>query len=420
MPDSSPTGNDTEQLRRLEAVTDLALSQLELDDLLPELLDRIRDLLAADTAAVLLLDHSGDHLLATAARGLEEEVLQGSRVPIGLGFAGQIASTRLPVVIEEVTPLAVVNPVLLRKGIRSMLGVPLLVGDEVFGVLHVGSLHPRLFSDDDISLLQQAADRAAGAVSQMRARESARAARVLQLGLGPGRLSGNSGLELAARYVPGGSLEVGGDWYDVFPLPGDRLGIAIGDVAGHGVDAAIVMGRLRSALRAYALEDDDPAGVLKRLDRMVQVFEPDQMATVVYLVYERHTGLARISSAGHLPPIIGDNSSSMVLDVNNDPPLGVVVDGDRHTIEMELLPGTRICLYTDGLVERRGRDIDVGIQRLRQLLAAVGDGSSDSVAADVMAELIGGQSSDDDVAMLVLRRPVESWQALPEPPQSGS
>ncbi|WP_310964939.1 PP2C family protein-serine/threonine phosphatase [Nocardioides terrisoli] len=405
MSSTDPSNDPGGQLHRLEAVTDLALTQLDLDDLLPELLDRVRDLLRADTAAVLLMDDSGQHLLATAARGLEEEVFQGSRIPVGRGFAGMVANSREPVVVTEVSPATVVNPVLLHKGVRSMLGVPLLVGDEVLGVLHVGSLQPREFSPDEVALLQLAAERAASAVSQLRARTSRQAAGVLQRGLLPSGLPRQSGLELAARYVPGGQLGVGGDWYDVFDLPGERLGIVVGDVAGHGLLAAIVMGRLRSALRAYALVEDDPGRVLDRLDQLMRAFEPDQMATAVYLVYEKRTGLALIASAGHLPPMVGHRESSLLLALGEDPPLGTVDEVERRTTEMVVLPGTRICLYTDGLVERRGQDIDTGLWTMRRVVAAAADDSADQLAALLMSELIGQEGAEDDVALLVLRRP---------------
>jgi hypothetical protein len=402
--DARTTGDPQDHLRRLESVTDLALSQLDLEALLPELLDRVRELLAADTAAVLLMDDSGDYLRAVAARGLEEEVRQGTRVPVGRGFAGQVAARREPVVIPVVSPRTVVNPILLRKGISSMLGVPLLEGSRVLGVLHVGSLQPRDFSAGDVSLLQQAAERAAVAVSQLQARTATAAARTLQLGLGPGRLPSAEGLDLAARYVPGGSVDVGGDWYDAFYLDEQRIGLAIGDVMGHGLEAAVVMGRLRSSLRAYALDDDDPASVLTRVDRVVRTFEPDQMATVVYGVYDLGTGVLRLASAGHPPPVVGRRGEAITLDLGQDPPLGVIEGLERQTTELELLPGTHLCFYTDGLVERRDRDVDVSVDQLRRLVGRAADATADQLAADMMVELVGAESADDDVALLVVRR----------------
>src|SRR4051794_25624634 len=149
-----------ERLRRLEAVTDATLSRLDASDLLDELLDRVRDLLDADTSAILLLDAHSRQLVATAAKGLEDEVRQGFRVAVGQGFAGRVPATRGPVVIADVTPSDVINPILIEKGIRSLLGVPILAAGEVVGVLHIGTLCPREFTPDDIHLLELAADRA--------------------------------------------------------------------------------------------------------------------------------------------------------------------------------------------------------------------------------------------------------------------
>ncbi|GIF38307.1 GAF domain-containing protein [Actinoplanes xinjiangensis] len=153
--------NDDERLRRLEAVTDATLSRLDASDLLDELLDRVRDLLGVDTAAILLLDAHSQHLVATAAKGLEEEVRAGFRVAVGRGFAGRVAAVRAAVRLTDVTPADVVNPLLVAKGIRSLLGVPIVAGRDLVGVLHVGTLRRREFADDDVKLLELVADRAA-------------------------------------------------------------------------------------------------------------------------------------------------------------------------------------------------------------------------------------------------------------------
>ena len=132
-----------DRLRRIEAVTDAALAHLGVEELLVELLDRVRELLSVDTAAVLLLDQSAQFLIATAARGIEEEVRQGVRIPLGKGFAGRIAAQKRPVYLAQVDHSNVLNPILREKGIRSLLGVPLLAGGNAIGVLHVGTLTPR-------------------------------------------------------------------------------------------------------------------------------------------------------------------------------------------------------------------------------------------------------------------------------------
>ncbi len=162
------------ELRKIQSVTDAALAHLDLGDLLDELLVRIRDALEADTCAVLLLDEGTDELVARAARGIEEEVEQGVRIPVGKGFAGRIAAQRQPVVIDDVDHADVLNPILREKGIKSLAGVPLLVHGEVIGVVHVGSLTPRLFTASDIDLLQLAADRAALAIEHGRVYEAER------------------------------------------------------------------------------------------------------------------------------------------------------------------------------------------------------------------------------------------------------
>jgi signal transduction histidine kinase len=168
---------DPERLRRLQALTDAALSHLELDQLLASLLLRTRDVLDVDTCAVLLLDPEANELVARAAVGIEEEVERGVRIPVGRGFAGRVASGRRAVVLEDVDHAEVLNPILREKGIKSLLGVPLIVRGDVIGVLHVGVLSSRSFTPDDVELLQLAGDRAALAIDHARAFEAERSAR---------------------------------------------------------------------------------------------------------------------------------------------------------------------------------------------------------------------------------------------------
>lgn len=168
---------DAERLRRILLVTDAALSHLDLKDLLAELLVRIRDVLGTDTAAVLLRDELRDELVARAAVGLEEEVERGVRIPIGGGFAGRIAAERRSIVLDDVDHADVLNPILHEKGIKSLAGVPLIFGNEVLGVLHVGTLTPREFTKDDVELLEVVADRVAVAIEHARLFEAERRGR---------------------------------------------------------------------------------------------------------------------------------------------------------------------------------------------------------------------------------------------------
>jgi len=182
-----PADPGNERLRRIEAVTDAALSSLQLDDLLAELLERTRELLSVDTATILLVDETTDELVATAARGLEEEVRQGIRIPIGSGFAGHVAAEARPIILDRVDRTTVVNQILIDKHLSSMAGVPMLTPDGVIGVLHVGSLEPRRFSDEDLHLLRLVADRASMATQARLSQLDRAAALALQRSLLPAR-----------------------------------------------------------------------------------------------------------------------------------------------------------------------------------------------------------------------------------------
>jgi len=391
-----------DRLRRMGFVGANAITHLGAQDTLDEVLDRVRQVLHVDTAVVLLLEPGSGELVATAALGIETEVRQGVRVPFGRGFAGTIAASRKPLVLDRVDETTVVNPLLWEKGIRTLLGVPLLVGGDVLGILHVGTFGPRTFTDDDVELLQLAAARIALTVQAQRSQAARAAAAELQRSLVPPRLPSVPFLDLAARYVPGGRASVAGDWYDVFTLPSGYLGIVIGDVVGHDLPAAVVMGRLRSVLRAYALDCGDPAEALARLDRKVQHFEPGIMATVLYGMLEPGFERLHLSSAGHLAPVVlcpGEPASMPELTI--DAPIGALRGVRRHTTVLDMVPGALVTFYTDGLVERRHSSLDDGLARLTKVTAS---GRADSVCAQLMARMIGDEIPEDDVALLVVRR----------------
>jgi sigma-B regulation protein RsbU (phosphoserine phosphatase) len=391
-----------ERLRRIKSITDVALTNLDVEDLLDELLTRVRDVLDVDTAAVLLIDQASGDLVATAASGLEEEVRQGVRIPMGAGFAGRIAAEVRPIVLEDVEHADIYNPILRDKGIRSLLGTPLVIEGRVIGVIHVGSLSTRRFDPEDVDLLQTVASQVALAVEARRSNVERAAAVALQRSLIPTMLPPVPGLELSARYLPAHDGGVGGDWYDVFRLPGDQVGVVIGDVVGRGLAAAVVMGRLRSALRAYALEVLDPSIVLERLDRKIQHFEPGQMTTVLYGVIDPTLTTLEISSAGHpLPVVAGPQSTPALVEGNVDRPLGVSPEQHRHNRTIELQPGGVVALFTDGLVERRGEVLDQGFERL---CAAITHESAARSCRAAIAALVPDDGWADDAALLVIRR----------------
>ena len=397
----SPGGDLEARLRAIEAITDVRIEHLDVEDLLDELLGRVVGLLDADTAAVLLLDGSCRYLTARAARGIEEEVRQGVMVPVGVGFAGRIAVERRPVMLGRVDSTTVWNPILWQKGIRKMLGVPLQRGTELVGVLHVGRLADVDFTADDAQLLELVAARIAHAV-QARLLDIERAAgQLVQRSLLPAVPPSVSGLEFATRFVPAETGGVGGDWYDVFVLPSGDLWLMVGDVAGHGLAAAVAMGRLRAALRAYALDGHPPEEVLTRADRKLQFFDPDQTATVMCALLRPPYDTVVVASAGHPPPLLASSTGApMYVQVTVSPPLGV---SDMHptAVTIDLRSGSLFLAYTDGLIERRHESIDAGLERLA---AAVSADEPDEVCRRVMERLVGDEPPGDDIVILALRR----------------
>jgi hypothetical protein len=401
VPDDRDTAAEA-QLASLQTLTDTAITALGVDDLLDELLRRVQEALDADTAAILRLSTGGDELVATVARGIEEEVREGFRVPIGTGFAGRIAATRGPIRLSRVDATTVANPILWEKGVKTMLGVPLLVADRLLGVLHVGRLEQRPFTDHDVALLQVAADRVAGAFQSRSLAIERAAAALLERSLLPQRLPRYPGLELAARYAPAEGQAIGGDWYDVFTLPSGMLWIVVGDVAGHGIEASIVMGRIRSALRAYTLLDLPVEEVLRLVDRKVEHFEIGTIATVACAVTAPPFDTLTIALAGHPPPVIAaPDRPAEVADIAPCPPLGSGAHTRYSSRTIDLGPGTTIALYTDGLIERRGESIAVGIERLR---AAISPVHASQATADIVHTLVGKTVTYDDLALVVLRR----------------
>jgi phosphoserine phosphatase RsbU/P len=396
--------DEQDAVESLKRVTSAALAYLDLDDLLSELLDRTKDILDVDTAAILLLEEDRGVLAARAAKGLEEEVERGFKLPVGAGFAGRVAASRQPVVIEDLenSSIEVVNPLLRAKGVRSLLGVPLIVERHLVGVLHVGTLKRRRFDSDDIHLLRTVADRAALAIEHGRLTEQRRAARHLQRRLLPQALPEISEFELAARYLPASSdAGVGGDWYDVITLPDGRVGVAIGDVVGKGAPAAAYMGELRSALRAYALEGVGPGEALARLGRFVDL-QRGQMATLVYAIVDPSDSRIYIARAGHpYPLLVHPERGAIYLTSASGPPLGIGKLDNFTEQEASFEVGSTLLLYTDGLLERRGKQITASESTLAEIAHASGS-HPETLCDNVVRRFLRGRPSEDDVALLAV------------------
>lgn len=397
-----------ENLRDIGAVTQ---ASRDLDELLPLLLDQVLDLLHCDTAAVLLFDAKSGQLVARAARGLEEEVRQGVRIPIGVGFAGRIASERRSLVLDRIDSSTVANPILWEKGIQSMLGVPLITGETLIGVLHAGSFSDDTFDENDVMVLEVVAEKVAEAVEAGIASSERRAAGVLQRSLLPSALPRHSHIEFASRYAPAERGDVGGDWYDAFELPSGEVWVMTGDVTGHGLNPAIIMGRLRSALRAYALLGMSPEDVLRGANRKLLYFEPGAMATVICGVLAPPFDEIRMCSAGHLPAMmVHPGDEPQLLNASPAPPLGVVAELETQSSRWRLTDGSIIVLYTDGLVERRGEAITDGLERLR---TAIYNEAPERLCARIMDSMIGSYVPADDVAVLALRVKTQSRNMPP-------
>ncbi|MBO0727794.1 MAG: SpoIIE family protein phosphatase [Acidimicrobiaceae bacterium] len=402
MQSGDDVGDLTRRLESLEALTDTGLTNLGVEDLLHELLKRVQETLEADTAAVLLTDSGSRDLVATAAYGIEDEVREGIRVPIGTGFAGRIAALKQPILLDRVDATTVSNPILWEKGIQVMLGVPLLAGSAVIGVLHVGRLDNRPFDAEDTQLLQVAAERLAGATRARQWAVERAAALMLERSLMPDQLPHCPGLEFSARYLTPEARFVGGDWYDLFVLPSGQLWAVTGDVAGHGLEAAVVMGRVRSALRAYALLGEPPENVVELTNGKVCHFEFGSMVTVICATSFPPYDEFRLTAAGHLPPVVAPpGRPAFLTEVPVGPPLGAEADVERSSSTVVLEPGAVMLLYTDGLVERRGELIDVGLERLRGTIEAE---QPNAVCRRVLRTLIGDAAPTDDVAMVAIRR----------------
>ncbi|MEA2475280.1 MAG: hypothetical protein QOE06_3195 [Thermoleophilaceae bacterium] len=395
----------TESLQRVQAVTDVALSHLKLDELLEELLNRVSEVLGVDFAAIVLSkdDEEGAFRLG-AARGLPPG-LGELRMRAGEGFVGRVAEARRPIVLEHVRDSDIIAP-LRGSGMESLMGVPLIVEGRVTGVMPLGSYTRRAFTPEEVRVTQLAADRMAIAIEHARLYEREHAiAETLQRSLLPNTLPSVAGLTVAARYLPAkAEAQVGGDWYDVVELASGGLALSIGDVAGHGIEAAALMGQLRNALRGAALEGEDAASAMTRVDRLLmsQRERQDSIATAVFARLNGDGSTLEISSAGHPPPLmVRADGSTEFIDAIRSVPLGVGVPGGRRSASCPIEQGSLLLLYTDGLVERRDAPLTDGLERLAT--AAAGAGHDPELACDrVVAAMLGDEGPADDVAILAV------------------
>jgi PAS domain S-box-containing protein len=291
--------------------------------------------------------------------------------------------------------------------LRSTIGAPLLAGQGPLGVIGLGrdAGRPR-FTAADVQIVEELARRLAVGLANAYtfAREHA-IAETLQRSLLPGALPQIPGLDLAVRYLPATEgADVGGDWYDAFVLEGGRAGLVSGDVAGHNIPSASIMGQVRSLLRGYAIDNPDPGHVLRRTNSAVAQLLPDVLASAVYAVLDPATGDLAYANAGHPPPLVTSGAGQAeYLDDTAGTILGASTDAAFTTGHRQLQPGAGLLCYTDGLIEDRRRDISEGLRVLAETLQRSAPSSAEQTCATVQAALLGTAARDDDVCILTAR-----------------
>jgi serine phosphatase RsbU (regulator of sigma subunit)/anti-sigma regulatory factor (Ser/Thr protein kinase) len=365
---------------------------------------------AAGVALALLHDDAG-RLECAAWHGYDEEsareLLDGpfDSAHAGAAPAAEQRSAFLPTLEDACLALPARRGILRSLGHASLFVVPLLVGTGPNGLLVMSWEATVLLPDEERRFLESLAAQAAQALERARHFELERTiAETLQRSLLPGRLPHSERLQIAARYLPGTTeLQVGGDWFDAMELPDGRVGLVVGDVVGKGLHAAASMGQLRNALRALSLDHTKPAAVVRRLNLLADQVLETQFATLLYVVVDPGTRVCWLSSAGHPPPVaVHPDGRVEPLEGGRGFPLGAVTDARYGQDVVELPSGALLVMYTDGLIERRGRHIDDG---LGLLCDAVRDGPRDPerLADHVVTHLLGTDEREDDVALLVLR-----------------
>ena len=396
-----------EQLRALTDVAAAIHGARGIDEVLRSVVDAACRLSGADLAAAGF--YRGDDQAATMADPARWTIaiapantaLLVVREEIAGVFAAICGTEHSPADLPEATyaPLARVSPNGEGPGspffslpVRGRLGQPL-------GAMVLVRPAGRAFAPDVRVQIEALALQVAVALENTLLYERARGtAETLQRSLLPERLPEIPGVVLSARYLPGNHEAVGGDWYDVLSLPNGHIGLVIGDVAGRGVWAAAVMGQLRNALRAYALEGNPPALIAERLTRLV---DDRTMATLVYLTVDPETRAVRYLNLGHLPPLIVGPDGVTRLNAGA-PPLGVRGIAYREDTAT-LAPRSTIMVYTDGLLEVRGQSIDDGFARVTEVLRRAGDAPVDDLVDQVLASALEGRTAEDDIALVVLR-----------------
>ena len=397
------------EMNALQAVSDAALSTVDLRELLPMLVRQIVSAMRGDGGAVWFADETtGD--LAESNGGAPGD---GRRLRPGEGVVGRVAAGGRPLVISDQDALRAVDPELPGQGVHSVVSVPLRAGGRVIGVILVFARRRREFRPQDVRLLETFADRVALAVDNARAFERQQEiAAIVQAALLPPPSVRLPGLAIAGRYRS--SREVGGDFYAILPLTSGHVGLAIADVSGKGIPAATLSARTRYLLEAFALDAPSPDTVLARLNAVLARDGGTGMfVSLFYAVLDPETGTLRFSSAGHPSPLLlaRDADAAAPLEARGLL-LGVDADARYSMAESRIRPGDLLVLFTDGITEARdAAGEQFGEPRLQALLGTLRTAQPEDIADRVMAEVKQwtGDRQIDDQAFVAIR--VLPWGA---------
>ena len=399
----------TERLSHIQTVTDVALSGLSFDDLATQLLRKLRIVLGTDSATLLVVDRSGQALVEHSTVGATTDG-PGMPVPIGAGIAGTIASTLSPLVVIDVRAHGSERPWLTRT-MRSLMGVPLVYRGKVTGVIHVATKHEREFTADDVELIELAASRIASALERASLYDSRSAmSAALQRSLVPGSLPSIAGLDIAGLYRPfAPGEEIGGDFYGVFPHGQDSWGVVVGDVSGKGAEAAAIMGLAAHSIGALARYESRPSVVLGTLNELLLQAESvasERFCTACEMRLRAGPDRLRITvcSAGHPLPFVVRRDGRVEQVGTPGTLLGAFDDPVLRDVTVDLERGEAIVAYTDGLVERRGVGIDVGEQRLCDLLGGCARLPADEIVRAIETRMVDDVVLEDDVALVVITK----------------
>ncbi|WP_274036090.1 SpoIIE family protein phosphatase [Streptomyces sp. MMBL 11-1] len=321
-------------------------------------------------------------------------------------------TTGRPIFFESMQRLAEAYPgIPIDADVGARAFLPLIASGRPVGSCILGFDRPRGFSPEERTVLTALAGLIAQALQRAQRYDSESAlARGLQDALLPSRLPEVDGVDTLGRYLSGTQgMDVGGDWYDVIET-GQELALIIGDVQGHGVSAAATMGQLRSAVRAFALSSRDPQEVMSGTNRLLIDLDPGQFASCCYIVLDPVTGVARAVRAGHPQPVLRrPDGRTEVLDLPGGIVLGIDEEASYPVTELRLEPGAMLALFTDGLIERPGTDIDEGIERLRATVERIGAVPLAETADQVIGEARAAIDRPDDIALLLAAR----WAGTP-------